>query len=98
MPATHLVELLHAVLRGEAHFQDLVARVDEALAESPAQTAGFEVELDALYARNEIRYDVYLHLKDRFSRSALRPATITGPTVRDPAVTALREKRSFRCR
>jgi predicted Ser/Thr protein kinase len=90
MPATHLVELLHAVLRGEAHFQDLVARVDEALAESPAQTAGFEVELDALYARNEIRYDVYLHLKDRCSRGAPRPATITGPTGRDPAVTALR--------
>ena len=97
MNSQPLTEFLHAVLRGEAHFTDLVAHVDETIAGAPEQAAAFLAELDALYANNEVRYDIYLHLKDRLARVA---GTSTGPLrfatsnttspVRDAGATAIR--------
>lgn len=93
MTPERLVELLHSVLRGEADFQSLVARVDETLAEEPARAVEFLAALDALYARDEVRYDIYLHLKDRLTSAATatatRPPQIQHSTVRStPAPNA----------
>ena len=74
-----LIELLRAVLRGEAQVDELVAGVERALGSERPDTAGFLEELEAAYGRNEVRFDLYLHLKDRLSQPAA--AAPEGATV-----------------
>jgi len=79
MNSQQLIELLHAVLRGETQVDELVAEVERTLGGEHPETAVFLQELEAAYGRNEVRYDLYLHLKDRLLQSA--PSAPEGATV-----------------
>ena len=83
MTAADLTQLLQRALSGEGSLDDLIAAFDVAAAGQPAAAAEFMGAVETLYARNEIRYDVFLVLKDRFaalSRAAPRQAAATSRT------------------
>ena len=81
-----LLELLHAVLRGEAPPEALFSGVDEANLHSPEAGAALQREIDALYARNELHFDLYLRVKDRL-QAGVRARTTSPPR----ATTASRD-------
>jgi serine/threonine protein kinase len=64
-----LLELLYAVLRGEAPAETLFAAIDEANLHAPDASAVLQREIDELYGRNELHFDLYLRLKDQLQHS-----------------------------
>jgi Protein kinase domain len=79
-----LLELLHAVLRGEAPAEALFSGVDEANLHSPEASAALQREIDELYARNELHFDLYLRVKDSLqagarARTTRPPRATTAP-------------------
>jgi len=83
-----LLELLYAVMRGEAPPEALFSGVDEANLHSPEAGAALQREIDALYARNELHFDLYLRVKDRL-QAGVRARAISPPraTTAPPAAS-----------
>ena len=84
-----LLDLLHAVLRGEVAPEALFGCIDAPGAIEPDVALGLLAELDAIYARNEIHYDLYLRLKDRL-QPVIRPRTTRPPPLAAHAPTQAR--------
>lgn len=78
MTADQLLALLHRFLAGQGRLEELFAALDATAQAQPAAASEFMRTVEAMYARNEIRYDVFLVLKDRFAAVA-RPASQTTP-------------------
>ena len=90
-----LLELLYAVMRGEAPPEALFSGVDEANVHSPEAGAALQREIDALYARNELHFDLYLRVKDRLqagvrARTTSPPRATTAPPAASPGDAATR--------
>jgi predicted Ser/Thr protein kinase len=66
----HLNGLLQSTLGGELALEEFLAAFSTAAATEPAATTQFMRDVEALYTRNEIRYDVYFVLKDRLAAIA----------------------------
>jgi hypothetical protein len=77
-----LLDLLHAVLNGEAPPEALLNCIDSPGTVSPEAGQGLLRELDALYASSEIHFDLYLRLKDRLQ--AVVRARMTRPPSPSP--------------
>ncbi len=75
-----LLELLRAVVRGEAPPEALLSLIDAPGAISPDAGQAMLRELDALHARSEIHFDLYLRVKDRL-QIMLRPRMTRPPPV-----------------
>jgi serine/threonine protein kinase len=86
MTLQDLLDLLHAVLRGDTPAEALFNCIDTPGTVSAETGAGLLRELDALYARNEVHFDLYLRLKDRLQTIA-RPR-VTRPPPFPPAEAA----------
>ena len=84
-----LLDLLHAVLNGEAPPEALLNCIDSPGTVSPEAGQGLLRELDALYARSEIHFDLYLRLKDRLQ--AVVRARMTRPPSPPPAPSPPRD-------
>ena len=94
-----LLELLYAVLRGEAPPEALFSGVDEANQQSPEAGAALQREIDALYARNELHFDLYLRVKDRLqagvrARTTNPPHSTNAPRGAMPREAATQMRRS----
>jgi hypothetical protein len=79
-----LLELLYAVMRGEAPPEALFSGVEEANQHSPDASAALQREIDELYSRNELHFDLYLRVKDllqagRRARTTRPPHVTTAP-------------------
>lgn len=78
-----LLDLLHSVLSGEAPPEALFSCIDAPGVVSPEAGLRLLREIDDLYARNEIHFDLYLRLKDRLQ--AINRARMTRPPPTPPA-------------
>ena len=76
MTAAQLDDLLARALRGDCPLDELLAALDRAAAREPAVAQEFMRSVEARYARNEVRYDAFLVLKDRFMASGRTAATV----------------------
>lgn len=75
-----LLELLRAVVRGEAPPEALLSLIDAPGAVSPDAGQAMLRELDELNARREIHFDLHLRLKDH-QQIVLRPRMTRPPPV-----------------
>jgi predicted Ser/Thr protein kinase len=82
MNSIQLLAVLGQTLRGEAPLEAMFSALDTARMQDPTAVAEFMREVEALYSKNEIRYDVYLTLRDRVA-AANRP----GGTQRGASAT-----------
>src|SRR5262245_19007578 len=71
-----LLDMLDAVLRGEAPLDLLLDDLAVATSETPHAAEAFLREVEAIYARNEMHFDLYLRLKDQVQ---VRHARTTRP-------------------
>ena len=83
-----LLELLRAVVRGEAPPEALLSLIDAPGAISPDAGQAMLRELDVLHARKEIHFDLYLRVKDRL-QIMLRSRMTRPPTVSPPDAATL---------
>jgi serine/threonine protein kinase len=88
MPTEEFIRRIRATLTGETSLEELGRWLDALTASDPDSAVRLSAELEAAYARNEVRYDLYLLLKDRLMPRTLPPRGSRQPT--GPAVTRLR--------
>jgi hypothetical protein len=79
-----LLDLLYSVMRGETPPEALFSGIDEANQYFPDASAALQREIDELYARNELHFDLYLRVKDllqagRRARTTRPPHATTAP-------------------
>jgi serine/threonine protein kinase len=79
MNPSELLELLEAVLRGEAQPDSLFAAIDDAVLRSPEAADALRAAIDDLYGRNEIHFDLYLRIKDALTLTQPPRRTIPPP-------------------
>ena len=79
MTASALVELLYAVLRGEATPEALFAAIESARATSPEAAAALLAEVEQLYGRNQVHFDLYLRIRDAVTRIQPQRHTVPPP-------------------
>ena len=77
--AQTLGDLLRRALVGDGPLDDLYAAFNAAITAEPSAAADFMHDVEAMYSRSEIRYDVYFLLKDRLA--AVTAHTATGRTT-----------------
>lgn len=87
MTPKDLLDLLHAVLRGEAPPERLFDLLDQARLRAPQACAALLPEIDRLHERNELHFDLYLQIKDRLYAGT--PAR-SKPLPPDDAATRVR--------
>jgi len=87
MKPSQLLELLQAVLRGEAQPDTLFAEIDDAVLRSPEAADSLRAAIDDLYGRNEIHFDLYLRIKDALTLTQPPRRTVPPPS---PAETLLK--------
>ena len=87
-----LLALLHAVLRGEAPLEALFGALDQASLDAPEASAALLREINGLYERNELHFDVYLQLKDRVHAGTRARTTRPPPAPPAPNDAATRSR------
>jgi serine/threonine protein kinase len=101
MNPADLVDLMRAVLRGEAPPDTLFVAIDAAVADSPRSAVALLETVEDLYGRGEIHFDLYLRIKDALTvRQPVRhtrpppmpstPASRTQPATTPDDATRLR--------
>jgi serine/threonine protein kinase len=85
MNPSELIDLLYAVLSGEVTADVLFAEVDRPGALTADSAAALLAEIEGLYARNEIHFELYLRIKDQLTLA--RPGRATVPPPMPPLVT-----------
>ena len=78
-----LLDLLRAVVRGEAPPEALLSCIDAPGAVSADAAQAMLRELDEIYSRREIHFDLYLRLKDRL-QVVVRPRMTRPPPASPP--------------
>ena len=80
MNSEDLIDLLHAVLRGEAHPDDLLADIETAVARSPQAATALLAAIEDLYGRGEVHFDLYLRIKDAAAPVLPKRHALASPT------------------
>lgn len=87
MTSEGLLNLLQAALRGETKLEELLAVLDATAQREPEAALEFLQQVEALYGRRELRYEVFLRIKDRLApllRARYSRAQRTGPKSGPP--------------